>query len=382
MDGFDGEHSSDRRGDLNVDELLLIMTKRGASDLHLRVPNPPILRIDGLLRPAEGLPPVTPRFMEQALEHIAAKDQVERFRSELEIDLSYSIPGLARFRANAFMQQGTISIAIRRVPIEPPTIEGLQLPEVCKVLACKKQGLVLVTGPTGTGKSTTLAAMISHLNETIGRNVITIEDPIEFVHENDKCLIAQREVGHDTKSFASGLRHALRQDPDVILVGEMRDLETISTALTAAETGHLILSSVHTVSAPQTIERIVDVFPAHQQQQVRFQLSLVVEGVLSQTLLRRCGGTGRIAAFEVMLGTEAVRNLIRDGHTEQIPTYLQTGSALYMQTLDQALEKLVSSGTVSAEEAMSRHSRPHELLRMTGSAGALRGSAGILEGFA
>jgi len=276
--------------------------------------------------------------------------------------LAYSIRGLARFRINVFVQRGTISLAIRRVPFEVPTIDELGLPAICKSLALKPRGLVLVTGRTGTGKSTTLATMINHLNKNEARNIITIEDPIEYVFLDEKCVIAQRDIGSDSKSFANALRHVLRQDPDVILVGEMRDLETISTALTAAETGHLVMSTLHTPSAAQAIDRIIDVFPPYQQEQVRLQLSLVLEGVLAQVLLRRASGRGRVAAVEIMLGTDAVRNIIREGKIEQMPTYMQTGSQFGMQTMDQALQTLVRSRLVTAEEALPFCSKPEELL--------------------
>ncbi len=351
---------------LNIEELLRLMVERGASDLHLRVPSPPVLRMDGALLPLEELQNITPQFMKESLEHITTERQRERFYNELELDMPFSIAGLARFRVNAFFQRGTISIAIRQVPLKIPTIDQLGLPPVCKTLAVKTKGLVLVTGPTGMGKSTTLAAMIDYLNKNDRRNVITIEDPIEFLHHNEKCLIAQRDLGDDTKAFATALKHALRQDPDVILVGEMRDLETISTAITAAETGHLVLSTLHTASAPQTIDRIIDVFPAHQQPQIRFQLSMVLEGVLSQFLLPRAGGKGRVAAFEIMVATDAVRNLVRDARTEQLPTYLQTGKQFGMQTMDQALQELVKSGAVTLEDALLRSSKPDELRRIRG----------------
>jgi len=349
---------------MNIEELLHVMVERGASDLHLRVPSPPVIRIDGALTPLEELPGVTPLYAKEALEHVTTESQRERFYNELELDLAYSIAGLARFRVNAFFQRGTISLAIRQVSLKVPTANEFGLPSVCKDLALKTKGLVLVTGPTGSGKSTTLAAMIDHLNKSYTRNVITIEDPIEFVYHNEKCIIAQRDLGDDFKSFSVALRHTLRQDPDVILVGEMRDLDTISTAITAAETGHLVLSTVHTVNAPQTIDRIVDVFPAYQQEQIRFQLSLVLEGVLSQLLLPRAGGRGRVAAFEIMVATDAIRNLIRDGRTDQIPTYLQTGRQYGMQTMDQALHDLVRSGSVTTEEALMRSSKPDELRRL------------------
>ncbi|MCX5995870.1 MAG: PilT/PilU family type 4a pilus ATPase, partial [Chloroflexi bacterium] len=259
-------------------------------------------------------------------------------------------------------QRGTISLAIRRVPFEVPTIDELGLPAICKSLALKPRGLVLVTGRTGTGKSTTLAAMINHLNKSEARNIITIEDPIEYVFQDEKCMIAQRDLGSDTKSFAGALRRVLRQDPDVILVGEMRDLETIATAITAAETGHLVLSTLHTQSAHQAIDRMIDVFPPYQQEQIRLQLSLVLEGILSQVLLRKTSGRGRVAAVEIMLGTDAVRNIIREGKIEQMPTYMQTGSQFGMQTMDQALQTLVRSRVVTAEEALPFCSKPEELL--------------------
>jgi twitching motility protein PilT len=350
-------------GRVNIEELLHLMVEKDASDLHLRVPSPPVLRIDGTLIPQDDQPRVTPQFVQECLDGLTTETQREKFYEELELDLAYSVAGLARFRVAAFFQRGTISIAVRQVSLKIPTIDELGLPPVCKELCLRTRGLVLVTGPTGAGKSTTLAAMINHLNKSEKRNVITIEDPIEYVHQNDNCIIAQRDLGDDFKSFAVALRHTLRQDPDVILVGEMRDLDTIATAITAAETGHLVLSTVHTVSAPQTVERIIDVFPAHQQEQIRFQVSLVLEGVLSQVLLPRAGGSGRIGAFEVMVSSDAIRNLIRDGRTDQIPSYLQTGRQFGMQTMDQALEDMVKSGAVTVDEAMMRASKPAEFRR-------------------
>ena len=354
---------------MNIKELLPLMVERRASDLHLKVPSPPVLRIDGALMPLAELPGVTPDYAKEALEDLTTESQREKFYSELGVDLALSVPGLARFRVSAFFQRGTISIAIRRIPFEVPSIDELGLPSVCKTLAIKSKGLVLVTGPTGVGKSTTLAAMINHLNRTDTRHIITVEDPIEYVFHNEKCIIAQRDLGDDFNSFSVALRQTLRHDPDVILVGEMRDLDTIATAITAAETGHLVLSTVHTVSAHQTVDRVVDVFPAHQQEQIRFQLSQVLEGVLSQRLLPRAGGRGRIAAFEIMLGTDAIRNLVREGRTDQIPTYLQTGSQHGMQTMDQALEDLVRSGAVTLEEALTRSSNPNELRKRAVSIG-------------
>ncbi len=348
---------------MRIEELLRLMVDKGASDLHLRVARPPTLRIDGLLQIVEGVSNITPSYLKGALEHVTNENQRQTFYNEMELDLAYSIPGVARFRINAFMQRDTISLAVRRVPFVVPTIDELGLPSVCKTLSLKPRGLVLLTGRTGTGKSTTLAAMIDHLNKNEARNIITIEDPIEYVFQDDRSMIAQRDLGSDTRSFGNALRHVLRQDPDVILVGEMRDLETIATAITAAETGHLVLSTLHTPSAPQAVDRIIDVFPPHQQEQIRLQLSLVLEGVLSQVLLRRATGYGRVAAVEIMLGTDAVRNIIREGKIEQMPTYMQTGSQFGMQTMDQALQNLVRSHVVTAEEALPYCTKPSELLR-------------------
>jgi twitching motility protein PilT len=347
---------------MKIEELLRLMVDKGASDLHLRVMRPPILRIDGVLKVMEDMPHITPSDLKEAFEHVTNEHQKQSFRNELELDLAYSIRGVARFRINTFMQRDTISLAIRRVPFVVPSIDELGLPAICKSLALKPRGLVLVTGRTGTGKSTTLAAMIDHINKSEARNIITVEDPIEYVFQDEKSMIAQRDLGSDTKSFANALRHVLRQDPDVILVGEMRDLETIATAITAAETGHLVLSTLHTPSAPQAIDRIIDVFPPHQQGQIRMQLSLVLEGVLSQVLLRKASEQGRVAAVEIMLGNDAVRNIIRESKIEQIPTYIQTGSQFGMQTMDQALQNLVRSRMVTVEEALPYCSKPEELL--------------------
>ncbi len=347
---------------MKIEELLRLMVDKGASDLHLRVMRPPTLRIDGALKVMEDMPHITPSDLKEAFEHVTNEHQKQSFRNELELDLAYSIRGVARFRINTFMQRDTISLAIRRVPFVVPSIDELGLPAIRKSLALKPRGLVLVTGRTGTGKSTTLAAMIDHINKNEARNIITIEDPIEYVFQDEKSMIAQRDLGSDTRSFANALRHVLRQDPDVILVGEMRDLETITTAITAAETGHLVLSTLHTPSAPQAIDRIIDVFPPHQQEQIRLQLSLVLEGVLSQVLLRRASGRGRMAAVEIMLGTDAVRNIIRESKIEQMPTYMQTGSQFGMQTMDQALQNLTRSRAVTVEEALPYCSKPEELL--------------------
>lgn len=351
---------------MNIDDLLRIVVERDASDLHLKVGSPPVLRINGELAPYGDPLGLTPEEIREAFEGVTTEEQREKFARELELDFAYSVPGFARFRVNAALQRGTISLALRRVYWRIRTIEELGLPEVCKVLALKPDGLVLVTGPTGCGKSTTLAAMIDYLNERKRRRVVTIEDPIEYLFKDNKCFITQRELGADTKSFATALKHALRQDPDVILVGEMRDLETIATALTAAETGHLILSTLHTPSARQATDRIIDVFPPHQQRQIRLQVSTTLEGALYQALLPRADGKGLVVAVEVMLATPAIRNLIREGKTYQIPNVIQTGSQYGMRSLNQALRDLYQKGLITQEEALTRSNNPEELRELTG----------------
>ena len=341
-------------------ELFKLMVSKGASDLHLRVPSPPVLRIDGELVPLQDLPPVTPKDVELILEHVTTPKQKSTFFRDLELDFAYSVPGLARFRVSVLRQRGTISLAFRLVPTEVLSIDDLGLPQICKELILKPRGLVLVTGPTSSGKSTTMTAMIHHLNENDKRNVITIEDPIEYLHRNKRCLIAQRDLGDDTKSFDIALIHALRHDPDVIVVGEMRDLATISTAIRAAETGHLVVGTLHTTDAAQTVDRIIDIFQPDQQQQIRLQLSQVIEAVLSQTLLPRIGG-GRIAAFEIMIATPAVRNLIREAKTFELPNVMRLSSKDGMQVLDEALASLVRGGIVSQEEAVMKSSNPDRL---------------------
>jgi len=350
MCGVDGFH-----------ELLKLVVDRGASDLHLRVPSPPVLRIDGALVPQEDLPRLTAEDVKTIFEGTTTPEQKSKFLGDLELDFAYSIPGLARFRVNVLQQRGTMSLAFRLVPFQIPSIDELGLPQICKELIVKPRGLMLITGPTGSGKSTTLAAMINHLNENDRRNVIIIEDPIEYLHRNKKCLIAQRDLGDDTKSFATALIHALRHDPDVIVIGEMRDLDTISTAIMAAETGHLVLGTLHTTDAVQSVDRIIDVFPHDQQRQIRLQLSQVMEAVLSQVLLS-CIGGGRIAAFEVMIANSVVRTLIREERVLELPRNMELSTKEEgMQTLDQALADLVRSGKVSQEEAMLKSSNPARL---------------------
>ncbi len=339
---------------MDIRDLLADAVLKRASDLHLTADNPPVLRIDGEIMPQTEYPTVTQDDLEQMLLSITNEEQKKRFENELELDFAYNLEGKGRFRANACMQRGGISLCFRLLQETVPDLDELGLPEVCKTLALKERGLIIVSGPTGSGKSTTLAAMVKYINNLRRRRIITIEDPIEFLHENINCVITQRELGTDTLSFGTALKHALRQDPDVVLVGEMRDLETISTALTAAETGHLILATLHTPSAPQTIDRIVDIFPPYQQPQVRVQLSTTLEGVIYQTLIPKIGGKGRVAGVEIMIATDAVKNLIREGKTSHMWNVIQTGSQFGMQTLDQALTSLYQRRLINFEEAVAR----------------------------
>lgn len=342
-------------------ELFRLVIDKGASDLHLRVSNPPVVRVDGNLVPLEDLPYLNPEDVQTLFDCIATPEQKATFAKELDLDFAYSVPGLARFRVSALRQRGSISLAFRIVPYDIPTIDDLELPQLCKELVLRPRGLILVTGPAGSGKSTTMAAMINHLNENCRRNVITIEDPIEYLHQNKKCIIAQRDLGDDTKSFHIALRHALRHDPDVIVIGEIRDLETIDTAIIAAETGHLVLGTLHTIDAVQSIGRIIDMFPDGQQRQITLQLSQVIEAILSQTLLCRiCGGC--IAAFEIVLANSAVRNLIREERVYELPRNMEFSSKEEgMQTMDQALADLVRRGIVTQDEAMKKSSNPARL---------------------
>ena len=347
---------------MDVHDLLKDAIKKRASDLHITANYSPVLRIDGELVPQTNLPLVTPGDLENMVIAITNEEQRKRFENELELDFAYNLEKLGRFRANACLQRGHISLCFRLLQVKVPDMEELGLPEICKDLALKERGLIIVSGPTGSGKSTTLAAVIKYINNMKKRRIITIEDPIEFLHENKNCFITQRELGTDTLSFGTALKHALRQDPDVIMVGEMRDLETISIALTAAETGHLILATLHTPSAPQTIDRIIDIFPPYQQTQVRVQLSTTLEGVLYQSLIPKVGGTGRIPAVEVMIATDAIKNLVREGKTAHMWNVMQTGGSFGMQTLDQALMNLLHNRAITFEEAIS-HCRDAETFR-------------------
>ncbi|MGG3999892.1 type IV pilus twitching motility protein PilT [Anoxybacillus kestanbolensis] len=331
-----------------VDAMLRAAFELKASDIHLTVGIPPIFRINGDLK-RYGQDVLSPTDTEQMAKAIVPEHMWTRFETDGELDLSYSLSGVSRFRVNVFKQRGCISLAIRIVPTKIPTLDELQLPDVLKKMVTKPQGLILVTGPTGSGKSTTLAAMIDYMNKTMRKHIITLEDPIEYVHKHGGCVIDQREVGTDTNNFVNGLRAALRQDPDVILVGEMRDLETIQTAVTAAETGHLVFGTLHTSSAPATIDRIIDVFPPEQQGQIRIQLATVLVSIISQRLFPRAQNNGRIAATEILINNAAVANLIRNGKTHQIPGIMQTSRALGMHTLEANIKELVEQGLIARE---------------------------------
>jgi twitching motility protein PilT len=337
------------------------MVARGASDLHVSVGSPPALRVRGHIYRLDGFEPLSADDTRTLLYQILSSEQQKHFELNRQLDFAYSIPGLARFRVNIYFQRGSIVAAFRLIPQEVKTLEELGLPAVLRELAQKPRGIVLVTGPTGSGKSTTLAAMIDEVNRTRAEHILTIEDPIEFVHRHKRCIVNQREIGPDAKSFGEALKGALRQDPDVILVGEMRDLETISTALTAAETGHLVFATLHTQSAPSTIDRIIDVFPPEQQEQVRIMIAGSLQGVVTQTLLPTADGNGRIAALEILLPDDAVRNLIRQAKIEQVYSVMQTNTSRGMQTMEQALADLAMRRVVKLEDALSRSSRPDQL---------------------
>ncbi|HWL13046.1 MAG TPA: type IV pilus twitching motility protein PilT [Ureibacillus sp.] len=321
-----------------------------ASDLHITVGIPPVYRINGKLKQF-GEVAVTAEEAQALVQEVLPDYKEEEYQAKGETDFNFSLGDLCRFRVNAYHQRNASAIAFRLIPSKIPTIESLDMPKVLYELADKPQGLILVTGPTGSGKSTTLAAMLDYINETKSKHIITLEDPIEYLHEHKQSIVNQREIGIDTQNFASGLRASLRQDPDVILVGEMRDLETISTAITAAETGHLVFATLHTSSAPTTIDRIIDVFPPHQQGQIRIQLANVLQGIISQRLFARRDTNGRVAATEVLIALPSVTNLIRNEKIHQIPSVMQTNRAMGMHTLETSVQSLVSTGKVSMEEA-------------------------------
>ncbi len=351
---------------VNLRTLLDEMIERGASDLHITAGERPKLRIDGQMISAAPDIVLSPRDTLAMAYSILTEVQKKRFETEDELDFSFGIANLSRFRGNVYKQRGCVSMAIRQIPYEIRSFQDLGMPPIVERLAEKPRGLVLVTGPTGSGKSTTLAAMVDKINREQRGHILTVEDPIEFVHRHQNCIVNQREVGSDTQSFSSALKYALRQDPDVVLVGEMRDLETISAALTIAETGHLALATLHTNSAAETINRIIDVFPSSQQSQIRAQLSFVLEGVITQSLLPRARGGGRVAACEIMICTPAVRACIRDDKIHQIYSIMQAGKKFGMQTLNDALYQHYVTNEVSLEDCLQHSSDPNEFLRMAG----------------
>jgi twitching motility protein PilT len=350
----------------DIDSALRYVVEREGSDLHVKVPAPPMARVHGELRPIEGAEPLDSADTEAALDHIIGEQRIrEEFDSDGEADFSYSIPGLSRFRVNAFRQRGSISIVCRAIPFQVRSIDDLELPPVIGTLADEQRGIVLLTGTTGSGKSTTLAAMIDQINGSRPRHIVTLEDPIEYLHRDKLSIINQREVGQDTESFARAMRRVLRQDPDVILVGEMRDEETVRTALSAAETGHLVLSTLHTMDATETVNRIIDFFPPHLQQQARVMLAATLRGVVGQRLVQRAAGQGRVAICEVLVVTGRVQDLILNPEeTGRITEVISEGEYYGMQTFDQALLKHVMAGTITEETALEAASSPHDFKLM------------------
>lgn len=352
----------------------------GASDIHITVGRPPVYRLHGLLYPLDALElsgklsllrveeikALTPQDTEEMARQVMNQSQLEKFKERGELDFSYAVPGTTRVRVNVFKQRNSTALAMRLLSTRIPTFQELGLPEIMAFLSRRPNGLVLVTGPTGSGKSTTLAAMIDLVNKERRMHILTLEDPIEYLHKHSRSIINQREIGQDTKSFAASLRAALREDPDVILVGEMRDLETISIAITAAETGHLVLATLHTSSAAETIDRVIDVFPPSQQQQIRIQLANTIEGIISQQLIPRIDKPGRVVSLEILVANPAIRNLIREGKTFQIPSQLQTGLKQGMQTLDMSLRNLYKKKMISREEVLNRAFDPESLIKNLG----------------
>lgn len=351
---------------LALTDLLLEVLQRKASDLHLTAGARPTIRLNGTLQPMDDRPMLTPPVLQQMMYEILTQKQRERFEEELELDFAYAVPGRARFRVNLYRQREALGAAFRLIPYEIKKLEDLGVPPSVSNFAMMPRGFVLVTGPTGSGKSTTLAGIIDLANRQRRDHIMTVEDPIEFLHQHKSCLVNQREVGDDTKSFGNALKHVLRQDPDIILVGEMRDLETISVALTAAETGHLVFATLHTQDAAQTIDRVIDVFPPHQQQQVRVQLAGSLQGIVAQTLCKTSDGKGRVVATEVLVATPAVRNLIREGKTHQIYSALQAGARHGMHTMDQHLAELLKAGKITYEAGLEKCHHVEDFNRLTG----------------
>ncbi len=349
---------------LEILELLHEMVRKDASDMHLKAGSPPGFRIDGHVQKQDEYGDLTPEMTKSLAFQMMTDEQRKRYESCGDLDFSYAVEDLARFRVNALTQRGSSGVVIRQIPDSIPSAQQLELPQICLDLAMKPRGLVVVTGPTGSGKSTTLAAMIDYINENEQGHILTMEDPLEFVHPDKSCFVTQRQIGQDTASFSEALRRALRQDPDVILIGEMRDLETISMAITAAETGHLVFGTLHTTSAISTVDRIIDVFPPDAQQQIRVQLATTMQGVISQCLVPKVGG-GRIAAREILVGTDGVKSLIREGKTAQMLNLLQTGKGHGMSTLEMELVDLVNQGLISLDDALSKANRPDDVARMT-----------------
>ena len=350
--------------EFGINDLLEQVLDQGASDLHLTAGAPPVIRLNGVLHPLDGFPRLMPDHLRRMVYGILQQKQREALEAELELDISYALPGKARFRVNVYFQRGAIGAAFRMIPFEIKPIDALGLPPQVADLARIPRGLVLVTGPTGSGKSTTLASLVDIVNTERACHIMTVEDPIEFLHRHKTAVVNQRELGQDTHSFANALKHVLRQDPDVILVGEMRDLETISTALTAAETGHLVFATLHTQDAPQTIDRIIDVFPSYQQQQVRVQLASTLQGVVTQQLVPTPDGNGRVVATEIMIATPAVRNLIREAKIHQVYTAMQAGARFGMETMDQALARLVHARKITKEAGLERCHDAEDFQRM------------------
>lgn len=348
---------------INMSDLLLMMVQKRASDLHITSGTAPVLRIDGHIMPTP-FEKLTPDVCQRLIYSLLTDQQRQQFEAKNELDLSFGIKGVGRVRMNVFRQRGSVGAALRSIPSSFMTFEELGLPDVIYEVLKAPRGLFLVTGPTGSGKSTTLASMIDHLNETRDGHIITVEDPIEYIHQHKKCIVNQREIGQDTVSFPNALKYILRQDPDIILIGEMRDLETMQAAITIAETGHLVFATLHTNDAPSSINRIIDAFPAHQQNQVRNQLSFVIQGILSQTLLPHLSGTGRVLAAEIMIATHAIKNLIREGKVEQMMMLMQTGGKFGMQTFNQSLVELVIKKKITQNEAVENSFDPDELKKL------------------